>query len=224
MPTLHVHLDESGNLTFKPTGSRYYVFTAAWTYDPAPLSSALTTLRFALLKQGHDVHRFHATDDKQVNRNAVVKILAGHAGWQFAAVVIEKAKVYPDLRAPHRFYPLFASSVLKYVFHRHNAPGTGTVLVFTDTLPVHERREAAEKAIKTACRRELAKGTRFHAYHHSSASNPWLQVADYCSWAVFKKWEQQDTRTYDQLSHRLAEPELDALRQGTVLHYGGRRA
>lgn len=219
MPTLHVHLDESGNLTFKPSGSRYYVFTAAWTYDPAPLGGALTALRFALLKQGHDLHRFHATEDKQVNRDAVVAALARHETWRFAAVVIEKAKVYPDLRVPHRFYPEFASSVLKHVFRRHLAPGTDTVLVFTDTLPMHERREAAEKAIKTACRRELPKATRFESYHHPSASNPWLQVADYCSWAVFRKWEQGNTRTYDLLSHRLADPELDALRHGQILHY-----
>ena len=66
MPTLHVHLDESGNLTFKPTGSQYYVFTAAWTYDAAPLGSEITALRFALLKRGHDLHRFHATEDKQL--------------------------------------------------------------------------------------------------------------------------------------------------------------
>jgi len=217
--TLHVHLDESGNLTFKPTGSKYYVFTAAWTYDPAPLAATLTALRYALLKQGHDLHRFHATQDKQVNRDAVVDALARQEGWHFASVVIEKAKVYPDLRVPHRFYPEFASSVLKHVFRRHLAPGTGPVLVFTDTLPVHERREAAEKAIKTACRRELPKAARFESYHHPSGSNPWLQVADYCSWAVFRKWEQADTRTYDLLSHRLADPELDALRHGTLLHY-----
>ena len=136
MPTLHVHLDESGNLTFKPSGSRYYVFTAAWTYDPAPLGGALTALRFALLKQGHDLHRFHATEDKQVNRDAVVAALARHETWRFAAVVIEKAKVYPDLRVPHRFYPEFASSVLKHVFRRHLVPGTDTVLVFTGTLRI----------------------------------------------------------------------------------------
>jgi hypothetical protein len=92
VPTLHVHLDESGNLTFKPTGSKYYVFTAAWTYDPAPLANDLTGLRFALLKQGHDVHRFHATEDRQVNRDAVVNALGRQGSWNFAAVVIEKAK------------------------------------------------------------------------------------------------------------------------------------
>ncbi len=219
MPTLHVSLDESGDLKFRPTGSKYYIFTAAWTYDPRPLAQRLADLRFALLKQGHDLEAFHATEDKQVNRNAVVGLLGGHGGWSFAAVVIEKAKVYPELREPHRFYPMFAASVLKYVFHRYVVPDTSQVLVFTDRLPVKKHREAAEKAIKIACRRELAKEIRFDSYHHACASNAWIQVADYCSWAVFRKWEHGDTRTYDQLRHRLAEPELDALRMGVTLHY-----
>lgn len=219
MPTLHVHLDESGNLTFKPSGSRYYVFTAAWTYDPAPLANDLTNLRFSLLKERHDLHRFHATEDKQVNRDAVVNALARHAGWSFAAVVIDKAKVYADLRPPPRFYPRFATSVLRYVFRRHLQVGSGTVLVFTDTLPINKRREAAEKTIKMACRHELQAAMRFESYHHPSASNPWLQVADYCAWAVFGKWEQGDMRTYNQLRHCLVEPEIDALEEGVVRYY-----
>jgi len=219
VPTLHIHIDESGNLTFSPQGTRYYVFTAAWTYDPAPLAARLTELRFTLLKAGHDVRAFHASEDKQANRDQVVSALAEHSRWNFAAVVIEKAKVYPHLYEPHRFYPEYASSVLKYIFHRHVRKDTDSVLVFTDTLPVKAKRDAAEKAIKITCRRELTEGIRFASYHHPAASNAWIQVADYCSWAVFKKWEQADTRTYDILRHRLVEPELDALRKGTVLHY-----
>jgi hypothetical protein len=118
VPTLHLHLDESGNMTFKPSGSRYYVLAAAWTYDPHGLAEDLNHLRFSLLKQGHDLHRFHATEDKQVNRDAVVNALARHAGWRFAAVVIEKAKAHPDLRPPHRFYPRFAASALRYLLAR----------------------------------------------------------------------------------------------------------
>jgi hypothetical protein len=93
------------------------------------------------------------------------------------------------------------------------------VLVFTDTLPVAAKREAAKKTIKTTCRHELDASIRFDSYHHPAASNCWIQVADYCSWAVFKKWQFGDLRTYDQLRPRLAEPELDALRAGTQTHY-----
>jgi hypothetical protein len=219
VPTLHVHIDESGDLNFAPGGTRYYIFTAAWTYEPALLAARLTALRFSLLKGGHDLQRFHATNDRQTNRDQVVKALSEQAGWAFAAVVIEKAKVYPDLREPYRFYPQFASSVLKYIFRRHVEASTTNVLVFTDTLPVKAKRDAAEKAIKTTCRQELAEAVRFDSYHHPASSNCWIQVADYCSWAVFKKWEHGDTRTYDQLRGRLVEAELDALRAGTILHY-----
>lgn len=219
MPTLHVHLDESGDLRFRPTSTKFYVFTVAWTYDPAPLARAITTLRFQLLKQGHNLRTFHASEDKQVNRDAVVDLLAAHPDWHFAAVVVEKAKVFEDLRPPHRFYPQFASSALKYIFHRHVRSETKNILVFTDTLPVKEHREAAEKAIKTTCRRELPESIGFHSYHHPSHSNAWIQVVDYCSWAVFKKWEHGDLRTYDRLKHRMIEPELDALHRGEVRFY-----
>jgi hypothetical protein len=217
--TLHIHLDESGDFNFTPGGSRFYVFAAAWTYNPAPLATRLTALRFSLLKAGHDIKAFHATEDKQANRNEVVKALAEHDGWSFAAVVIEKAKVYPRLYAPHHFYPEFASSVLKYIFHRHVEQETTNVLVFTDTLPVAAKREAAVKTIKTTCRHELDPRIRFDSNHHPAAANCWIQIADYCSWAVFKKWEFGDTRTYEQIRRRLIAPELDALRVGTIRHY-----
>ncbi|MBI3049557.1 MAG: hypothetical protein HYY76_14725 [Acidobacteria bacterium] len=127
MPTFHVHLDEAGDFNFSPRGTRHYIFTAAWTYEPASLAQELTSLRFSLLKAGHDLPMFHATRDKQVNRNAVVAALTRHDTWRYASVIVEKAKVYPELRDAHRFYPQFATSVLKYIFHRHIAPGTGTV-------------------------------------------------------------------------------------------------
>lgn len=57
------------------------------------------------------------------------------------------------------------------------------------------------------------------SYHHKKESNAWIQVADYCSWAVFRKWEGGDPRTYNQLQSRLAAPELDVLARGSVKYY-----
>ncbi len=113
MPTLHVYLDESGDLNFKATGTRYYVFAAAWTYDPHPIALDLSNLRFSLLKQGFDIQSFHATEDRQINRNAVLGILERHEGWQHGAIIVEKAKVDPSLYEPQRFYPEFAGMLLR---------------------------------------------------------------------------------------------------------------
>jgi hypothetical protein len=33
--------------------------------------------------------------------------------------------------------------------------------------------------------------------HHASKSNLELQVADYCNWAIYRKWTNGDVRSYD---------------------------
>jgi hypothetical protein len=44
LATLHLCLDEGGDLNFKPNGSKYYTFAVAWTYDPSPLAIDLSNL------------------------------------------------------------------------------------------------------------------------------------------------------------------------------------
>src|SRR5258708_15811944 len=94
LPTLHVHLDESGDLNFSPTGSPYFVFAAAWTYEPAPLANELTALRFSLVKQGHGerLSGFHAREDAEPKRDKVFEVLEKHKNWTFAALVVTKSR------------------------------------------------------------------------------------------------------------------------------------
>jgi hypothetical protein len=215
--TLHIHLDESGDLNFSPAGTRYFVFTVAWTYDPAPLANELNALRFSLIKAGHGEHlsAFHACEDAQPRRNLVIPILVKHQNWNFAAIVVDKPRVNPSIYDPEMFYPKFASMVLRFVFRGRMHRKTPCVLIYTDTLPITGKKaRAAEAAIKSACRSSLPKGTVFHVLHHRRESNAWIQVADYCCWSVCRKWEHGDRIAYDQLRVRLAATEIDPMAHG----------
>jgi hypothetical protein len=218
LPTLHVHVDESGCLGFSPKGSSFYVFGVVWTFDPEPLASAITRIRFGLLKAGVNMQAFHAHTDQQANRDIFVKTITSFDTWKFAALVVEKRKVNPAIRAPEIFYPKFLSSILRFIFRGSVGKAASSLAIFTDTIPLNKRRDAAEKAIKTACRAELGK-VPFEIFHHSEESNNWIQVADYCTWAVSRKWERSDSRTYLQVLPRLHAPELDALRWGAGFYY-----
>ena len=219
MSTLHVCLDEAGDLSFTPKGSKYYLFAAAWTYDPYPLARALTDLRYSLLKQGHNLDSFHATEDKQANRDAVVTSLTAHEGWNFAGLVVEKRKLNPSIREPEVFYPKFAGMLLAFVLKGRVKPGASRVLAFTDTLPIKRKRDAVEKAFKETCRKHLPK-TPFEMYHHPRQSNCWIQAADYCCWSLQRKCERADLRTYDVLKARLAKSELEVFAHGDgTLYY-----
>ena len=70
------------------------------------------------------------------------------------------------------------------------------VVVVTDTLPVKRTKRAVEKAFKGYIAQNL--GSRpYTLVHHSSAAHACLQIADYCTWAVHRKWQHGDGRSYD---------------------------
>src|ERR1700740_3204463 len=114
MRTLHGHRDEAGDLNFAASGSRYFIFTAAWTYDPAPLAYELNMLRFQIIKEGHGerLSSFHAREDAEPKRNRVIEVLLKHRTWNFASIVVEKRRVNPKLYEPADFYPKFTNMVL----------------------------------------------------------------------------------------------------------------
>lgn len=222
MPTLHVHLDESGNFNFSPSGSRYYIFACAWTYEPAQMANELTALRFSLVKQGHGerLSGFHACEDPQPRRERVLDILARHKNWNFASIVITKKRVNPVLYEPETFYPKFATVPLRFVFRGRVKPNTQAILIYTDTLPfTGKQAKAVENAIKMACRLELDPRIPFCVLHHRRESNAWIQVADYCCWSVCRKWEHGVTDAYDRIRGRIAATEIDPTGRGDGTTY-----
>lgn len=208
MPTLHIHADESGDLKFTRGGSRHFTFAAAWTYDPAPLATELTNLRFSHLRNGDDIERFHANQDRDWLRRQVVTKLTAFDNWSFAAIVVDKSKLHPTLQDPRRFYPRFLPMVLRFVLRGRVEPGTDRILIYTDTLPISGKKKAVEKAIHQWCALDVPEEITFRIYHHSAASNAWLQVVDYCAWAVHRKYEHNNMTYYELLRSRLAAQEL----------------
>jgi hypothetical protein len=177
------------------------------------LARDLTALRYTLVKAGVDIDSFHACEDLQATRDAVVALVRKHTDWHFASIVIGKPKLNPAIRDQAAFYPKFASMVLRFVFKGRIRPDTSQVLIHTDTLPVGKQRAAVEASIKKAAHADLG-GVPFCTFHHARASNAWLQVADYCSWAVYRRWEKKDDRTYLQLWPFLAKTELNVTDRG----------
>lgn len=56
-------------------------------------------------------------------------------------------------------------------------------------------------------------------YHHDSKSNFDLQIADYFNWAVYRKWDRNDTRSYD-LIRSVVKSEFAIFRTGRTYYFG----
>ena len=162
---------------------------------------ALNDYKHDCLEYGLDMEYFHCVADNNHVRKGVFDLIAAHLGgmrhMSIDSLVVEKRKTGPALREDMRFYPEMLGHLLKFVLPKELDAGAEEVIVITDKLPVNRKRQAVEKGTRLALAEMLPQGMRYRILHHASRSHYGLQVADYCCWAVFRKWNRNKTHYYD---------------------------
>lgn len=216
---LYIFLDEAGNLDFSPTGTKYFLLGAITKERPFHAYKELTELKYDLTELGTDLEYFHASENAQPVRSRVFDIIRRNlAGVRIDALVVEKRKTGPALQAEDAFYPRMLGYLLKYILGQHDLSLFKEVIVFTDRIPVHKKREAIEKAIKVTLAKLLPPTATYRVLHHESKSNLDLQIADYCTWAIYRKWNTADLRSYQHIQPAVTS-EFDIFRTGTTFYY-----
>jgi len=204
----HIFLDEAGNLDFsgKPGASRYFIITSVVLEDCA-VDDALLALRRELawaslvLEDG-----FHAAEDRQLVRDRVFKLLHDHP-FRVDATVVHKANVHAHLQAdPLRFYRVAVYKHLARVTRSlQDTPELHVTCAALGTRPERQAHiEGVEDTLRTTRRNRAWRIAMWPA-----ASDPCLQVADYCCWAIQRRWERGDDRSHALIHDKiLSEVEL----------------
>jgi hypothetical protein len=215
----YIFLDEGGNLDFSPSGTKYFTLTTVTTSRPFLLYGPLSDLRYDLIEFGLDLEYFHATEDRQPVRDKVFAELAKKlSDLRIDSLVVEKSKTGPALRALDKFYPTMLGYLLRYLFEGEAIKNCDEVVVITDSLPVSHKRQAIEKAVKITLQEMLPSGTPYRLLHHSSKACLYLQIADYVNWAIYRKWDLNDLRSYDLIS-KSVQSEFEIFREGMTHYY-----
>jgi hypothetical protein len=215
---LYVFLDEGGNFDFSPNGTKYLIFSALSCTRPLGLCCELNKLKFDLAENGHYLEYFHASDDLQYVRDRVFECIEAElAGIRVDSLIAEKAKTHPPLRSVKRFYPKMLGYLLRYVLEKVGS-GKEKVIVYTDAIPVKKKRQAVKKATKMELADFLGKDQEYVVLHHESKSNPYLQVIDYVNWAIYRKWDRGDCRSYD-IIKAAVRSEFEIFRTGRRYYY-----
>lgn len=198
----YLFLDEAGNFDFSPSGTAFFILGSLFKERPFAAYRQLTELKYDLIEGGQDLEYFHASHDRQHIRNQVFSIIASRLeGCRIDASIVEKSQVQSAQRDDISFYCRVVTLHLCRVFESMDWTGVDELLVITDRVPVNSKRRAVEKAIKQTLAQVLGSGFRHRIMHHDSKSNPDLQIADYCTWAIQRKWMLHDER-----SHRIIAP------------------
>jgi len=218
LPAYYVFLDETGNFDFSPNGSRYLILSGVGLVRAFPFDAQLGDLRFDFLEQGLEIEAFHASEDKQHVRNAVFGIIQAHMrGLAVHAIVVDKRKTNPALRSLEKFYPKMMALLIRYIVNGLQIGGYSQVIAIADTIG-GSKKKVITGATKIALARSLPAGTPHRVLHHESASCYGLQVADYMTWAIGRKYERADTRSYALITSSIRS-EFGVFANGTRSYY-----
>jgi hypothetical protein len=208
MSTVYLFGDEAGNFDFSdgPGASRYFIL-ATVTMSNCQAGDRLQALRRRLAWQGvHLGAVLHATENPQPVRDAVFRMLA-LCEMRIDATIVSKRSIPPAMRNPQDLY--------RHVWHEHFAriardiaqPGDRLLAVASD-LGTRKRRGAFHLAVDEAVRAS-ARCTHRVAFW-PNMSEPCLVVADYCTWAIQRKWERNDARSQVLLADKISsETEIE---------------
>jgi hypothetical protein len=218
MATRFVFADEAGDFTFKRKqgASKYFLLCTVSTYSCTP-SSDLLNIRRELCADGEsDRDKLHATSDLQATRDAVFRRLERHV-FRVDATILEKSKAQPQT---HVDEPTFYRYAWFYHF-KHVAP-----FLLRDTERLHITAAAiGEKKTKAAFKlalnnvlQQLIPREKWECSFMDSAKDPMLWVADYCAWAIQRKWERGDDRSHLLIKEKIST-EFDLWAVGKTHYY-----
>jgi hypothetical protein len=134
------------------------------------------------------------------------------------ATILEKAKAQPQLATdPEAFY--------RRAWHEHfhrvavdlSQDGHDLQIVAA-SLGTRRRRAQFQQAVAEVAMQVTPAGVRKRVSAWSAASDPCLQVADYCCWAIQRKWERLDWRPYAPIESKV-HTEVDCWRAETLHFY-----
>lgn len=216
---LYIFLDEGGNLDFSDTGTKYFTLTSLLKTRPFYADKDLLDLKYDFIEENRNIEYFHASEDRQIVRDAVFNLIKKYLrDISIDSLIVEKRKTHPALQKDERFFPEMIGYLLPYVINRHSLRNIEKIIIFTDNIPVRKQRNIIEKAIKKSLACKLGDKIDYAIFHHSSKSNCYLQLVDYCNWAVYRKWECKDVRSYD-LIKKAVRSEFDIFEKGDTYFY-----
>lgn len=218
--TTYIFVDESGDMNFTSTGSKYYMFNFLVKKRPFKLHEYISNYRYELLEKSLDPHitrrlnieYFHAHNDNKHIKNELFNIIStfDSEAVKIYSYILEKEKVQPGKRKANEDFYIdnLIFSIGKLLEKNEIA---SNFIIITDNLPVAKNKKKQEKALKVGVSKYIQEhklNVRYDIFHHCSASSANLQIIDYIGWAIFKKYEHGDDSYYQKIEKYILEEDI----------------
>lgn len=218
MPRRFIFTDEAGDFAFKrgPNIAKYFIVCSV-TLESCDVGETLLRLRRKLGWEKELLNDyFHATQDIQVVRDKVFAAVRDE-NFRVDATILEKSKAQPHIRAStDKFYKYAWWYHFKHIGPQITSRANELHLT-TASLGTKKERAIYTAAVNDVIQQTL-RGVNWVTSFTPAGCDPCLQLADYCTWAIQRKWELNDDRSYILIQKRIAT-EFNLWRNGRTHYY-----
>lgn len=228
--TIYIFVDEAGDMDFSKKGSKYYMFSFLIKRRPFNLHEYISNYRYSLLERNLDplnekklnIESFHACEDNKFIRNEIFNIITtfNENSVKAYSYILEKPKVEPNKRTEKdKFYIDNLNLAIQQLLDKLKIDKN--FIIITDRLPVAKNKNKQVGALKKGIKEYIKKNNlniRYDIFHHCSASTVNLQIVDYISWAIFRKYEWNQDIFYKKIESYLIGIDL-MTKDRKVNHY-----
>lgn len=204
----YIFLDESGDLGFKKTSSKWFIFTIVMINDHKKIERVIKNIRRGLKKK-YKLRELHAYHADAVTKHRMLKKLAEVDDLKMLCVVLNKKKVYVDLQNQKNYLYNFTANILLDRLHNKNLIRTDEpISLYIDQKDTKKFiRENFEKYLKDNLIKRGNNG-KIEIKIKPSHTEKCLQAVDFVSWAIFRKYERGDYEYYEDIKDKIVEESL----------------
>jgi hypothetical protein len=229
---VYIFVDESGNMDFTPKGSKYFMFNFLIKKRPFNLHAPISNYRYTLLEKNLDplkgndrrlnIESFHACKDNKYIKEEIFNIISTFDENIVKAYsyILEKPKVNPITREKdYKFYIDNLTFAIKKLLDILQIDKS--FIIITDNLPIKKNEKHQVKALKEGVAQYIEDNNlniRYDIFHHCSASSVNLQIVDYISWAIYRKYEHGQDEFYEKIKKYLIKVD-DMTKERETNHY-----
>jgi hypothetical protein len=228
--TVYIFVDEAGDMDFSAKGSKHYMFNFLVKRRPFNLHEYIANYRYSLLERNLDplngtrldIEAFHAHNDNKYIKEELFNIISTFDVESVKAYsyILEKPKVDPGKRKEkEHFYIDNLSFSIQRLLDKLEIDKN--FIIITDRLPVQKNKSKQVGALKKGIKEYLKNNglkIRYDIFHHCSASSANLQIVDYISWAIYRKYEHEQDSYYEQIERYILDEEV-MTKDREVNHY-----
>lgn len=202
----HILLDESGDLgfSFDKGSSKFFVVTVIFTESKRQLEKIARKVHKTLKKKYRRVGVLHAYTETPITRRRLLKELGG-SDCSILAIILNKKKVFTKFKDEKPvLYNYVANILLERLFNKKPIPLAKSITIIASRRETNKflnenfkdyLLKQATDSHKVSIKIEIATPSREKS----------LQVTDFASWAIFRKYETGDDSYYNLIKGKIAE-------------------